>query len=233
MKNQLFQIVSFVILFVLSLASTFAQAPPDSVKYQFIVRDAAGIPLGNHDICVRLTILRGSSGGFPVYQETHNTTSNQFGLVNLSIGNGNVQVFGSIGAIDWGSNTYYVKTELDSTNACATFLLMGTEQFISVPYAFYSDSAATAGYADTANYVLNVTDDDWEIMPNGDMHNLNSGNVGIGTATPNNKLELITNSNNIFAASIVNQSNTGHGLEVRTASNGTEGLLMFTVLRGM
>jgi len=46
-----------------------------------------------------------------------------------------------------------------------------------------------------------------------------SGNVGIGTTTPGYKLSVSGNTDNIFAASIENQSSTGWGLEIRTLDN--------------
>jgi hypothetical protein len=74
-----------------------------------------------------------------VYVETHNTTTNDYGLANLKIGLGTV-VSGSISAIAWESNNYFLKVEMDPAGGSA-FQLMGTTQLISVPYAMYANKA--------------------------------------------------------------------------------------------
>ena len=46
--------------------------------------------------------------------------------------------------IPWGSNTYFLKIELDTENN-GSYMDFGTQQFMSVPYALYAESSGTPG----------------------------------------------------------------------------------------
>ena len=148
MKKIYTLLISILIIF-----SIFAQAPR-SFKYQAIIRDADGDPMVNESVSIELVILQGSSSGTEVFSETHNTTTNAFGLVNLEIGSVNSTDFS---AIDWATGPYYVEISLDGTS-------MGTSQLLSVPYALF------AGNTDCC--VWNKAGNNIDYM---------SGNVSIGT----------------------------------------------------
>ena len=74
--------------------------------------------------------------------ETHTTSTNQFGLANLDIGNGThgTQTFSGI---DWFAGPYFIKIEL-STNGGTSYTLSGTSQLLSVPYALYANKSLDA-----------------------------------------------------------------------------------------
>lgn len=114
-------------------ALLFAQAP-ESFKYQAVLRDAAGNIKANTPASIQLSILQGSVSGTSVYSETHGVTTNEFGLVNLTVGNGSSKV-GTMAAIDWSSSAYFLKVTIDGTD-------FGTSQLLSVPYALYAKNAA-------------------------------------------------------------------------------------------
>jgi len=71
-------------------------------------------------------------------RRTHTTTTNQFGLFTLQIGNGTV-VSGDFTTINWGANTHYAKVEMDETGG-TNYQLMGTSQLLSVPYALHAEN---------------------------------------------------------------------------------------------
>ncbi|MCK4678977.1 MAG: Vir protein, partial [Bacteroidales bacterium] len=79
----------FLLLFgmVLVTCSIVAQAP-QAFKYQAIARDVAGNILSNRQVSIKIIILQGDADGPAVYQETHTATTNNFGLINLDIGDG-------------------------------------------------------------------------------------------------------------------------------------------------
>lgn len=164
-------ITFFVATFLLGIA-TIGQTP-QAFKYQAVARDTTGNVLANQNVSFQISILQGSVTGTSVYVETHNTITNDFGLVNLEIGNG-TPVSGYFTTIDWGTDSYFLKTEMDETGG-TNYQLMGTSQLLSVPYALQAGNAAT--------------DNDWTVSGN-DMHSAVSGNVGIGTTNPNYKLEV-------------------------------------------
>lgn len=118
-----------------AFAITYAQAPA-SFKYQAVARDGSGAVLANKSVSFRISILQGTVTGTIVYSERHNISTNEFGLVNLEIGRGTAGV-GSMGSINWGSNPYFIKVEMDPAGG-SNFLWLGTTQLLSVPYALHA-----------------------------------------------------------------------------------------------
>ncbi|PLX11545.1 MAG: hypothetical protein C0597_14910 [Marinilabiliales bacterium] len=133
----------------------YAQAP-NYFKYQTVIRDSNGDLITNQDVSFRISILVGSETGSEIYNELHNVTSNSYGLCNLEIGNGS-SPSSDFSLISWGSNTFYLKIELDISGG-SSFTEMGTVQLLSVPYSLHANSATKAMAID--NPVLYFTDTD-------------------------------------------------------------------------
>ena len=72
---------------------------PKGMNYQTVVRDQIGL-VKNQSIQLRFTILARSTGN-SVYQEIHSKTTNEYGLVNLIIGEGQLSI-GNFDQIAWG-----------------------------------------------------------------------------------------------------------------------------------
>jgi hypothetical protein len=137
----------FAAALVLMSMTLFAQAP-QAFKYQAIARDAAGNPMASASLSVRATVHNGSASGTAVYQETHTTTTNTFGLMTLEIGNG-TPVSGTFSSIAWSSGSKWIEVEVDFGSG---YLPMGSAQLLSVPYALYA-AAGTAGATGAAGAV--------------------------------------------------------------------------------
>ncbi len=137
-----------------------AQAPP-GINYQGVARDAEGKPLSNASIAVRISILQGSESGTAEYSEVHQVTTNPFGLFMLVIGQGDA-LTGNFGFVSWAVGNKWLRIELDPTGG-NSFQLMGAQQLMSVPYAFYaqySGSGYTAGNGiQISNSVISNTGD--------------------------------------------------------------------------
>jgi hypothetical protein len=131
--GQLF--FTFLLLSLLFQNDLQAQAPT-RISYQAVMTDTADLPILNATVGIRISILQGSSSGAPVFVETHTTATNGNGLISIQIGGG-TPVTGSIGAIDWSTGPYFVKTETDP-NGGTTYTINGTSELLSVPYALYS-----------------------------------------------------------------------------------------------
>ncbi|MEI8205020.1 MAG: hypothetical protein WCH34_18525, partial [Bacteroidota bacterium] len=140
----------FLALFLIS-GLLYAQVP-QKFNYQAVARDASGNLLANQNLTFRISILQGSVNGTLVYQETHQKTTNAYGQVTLIIGSGTV-LSGNFNTINWGANSYYIKTEMKPTGGF-DFLLMGTSQLLSVPYALYSNASAN-GFSGNYNDLTN------------------------------------------------------------------------------
>lgn len=135
--------IYLTLLFLFSITFVMAQAP-QKFNYQAVARNASGDVLENQNIGVRISVLNGSSSGMAVYVETHDVSTNQFGLFTLAIGGGTVSS-GSFPAIDWAGGSKYLQVEFDP-NGGTSYIDMGASQLLSVPYALHAgNSGVTAG----------------------------------------------------------------------------------------
>jgi hypothetical protein len=129
-------LLSLVAIATISLSS-FGQAP-EGFKYQAVVRDAGNLILNNQAVGMRLTVQQGSIGGTAVYQETFAPSTNAYGLVNLEIGTGTST--DDFSTIDWSAGPYFIETAID-INGGTSYVIMGTSQLMSVPYALYAKTS--------------------------------------------------------------------------------------------
>ncbi len=83
---------------------------------------------------------RSNEFGAAVYVETHETTTNENGLVTLAIGDGTV-VSGKFDTIHWEKGPYFLKTEIDPAGG-TNYTITGTSQLLSVPYALYAETTS-------------------------------------------------------------------------------------------
>ena len=116
---------------------------PQGVGYQGVATDSVGIELVNQSISIRASILSTSATGTIEWQEIHNTSTDTFGLFNLTIGQGTTTGNGaqtSFADIIWGASTHFLKIEMD-VNGGSNYSFMGTNQMMSVPYALYAKNA--------------------------------------------------------------------------------------------
>ena len=128
-----------ILLFSLKLSAQVPQA----FNYQAIVRNESGQIVANQAINFRATIRQGGISGNIVYRETHLDTTNEFGLSAFAIGNGTV-VAGNFSLINWALGNCYLQIELD-VDGGNSFIDMGTQQLLSVPYALYAKSSGSGG----------------------------------------------------------------------------------------
>ena len=128
---------------IISAIATFGQTspPPNAFKYQAIVRDVGGEPQGGIDVSFQVTIKESSCTGTSVYQETFNVTTNDYGLVNLSIGNGTT-TSGTFSTISWGGSYHYIDVAMD-INGGTNYTPMSCTQLLSVPYALYAKESGS------------------------------------------------------------------------------------------
>ncbi len=122
--------ISCVLFLQVISINLYAQIP-QGINYQSIIRTTSGSVLTNSAVTVDFKLYDGMLGAL-LYHETHSTTTNQYGMVNLIIGQG-TQLGGSIPfiAIPWASGIAY--EVLVNSN------VIGTKQlFMSVPYALHS-----------------------------------------------------------------------------------------------
>lgn len=134
-----------LLLLMLCSSVYFVQAQsPLRFPYQAVARDSNGQILPNHAALIRLRITDLSINGTVLYREQHNVVTNEFGLINLTIGAG-TPLLGTFASINWGSGEKYLGIEMDLSNTGSQYVAMGSSQLLSVPYAIYANSSGNAG----------------------------------------------------------------------------------------
>lgn len=190
---------------LLITASVFAQAP-QKMSYQAVIRNNSDDLVLSTPVGMKISILQGSPAGTVVYSEIQNPSTNANGLVSMEIGTG-TPLIGTFAGINWAAGPYFIKTETDPTGG-ANYTIAGTNQLMSVPYALFSANstpgppgpqgpigltgpAGAANANGTINYVPKFTPDGITL---GNSQLFDNGSfVGIGTSTPNARLDVNTN----------------------------------------
>ncbi|TVQ13843.1 MAG: hypothetical protein EA361_09075, partial [Bacteroidetes bacterium] len=121
-----------VILLIGFVTTSLTAQPPQAFNYQAVLRDDAGQVMASEEVAIQIEILRESAAGEVVFSETHNTQTNELGLVNLAIGS-----IEGLENIQWGNDSFFIRVSIDGNE-------MGTTQLLSVPFALYAQGSADA-----------------------------------------------------------------------------------------
>src|SRR5690606_6626093 len=81
------------------------------------------------------------------YSEVQSTSTNAYGLYNISIGKGTVEQ-GNMEDIDWGDGNKYIQVQIDPEGG-NDYVNLGTTQLLSVPYALYANNGTPGPQGDT------------------------------------------------------------------------------------
>jgi uncharacterized protein (TIGR02145 family)/uncharacterized repeat protein (TIGR02543 family) len=129
-KNFMKHTITLSIL-LLIVINVLAQSPL-AFNYQAILRDADGIVISSQNVSLEIAIRKGSASGTIVFSETHNTSTNEFGLVNLQIGS--IQ---SLAGVNFSEDSYFLEMSVNGT-------VMGSSQLLSVPFAIHANTSTDA-----------------------------------------------------------------------------------------
>lgn len=147
MKNLKVILKKFILLLsVFTWGISFAQTFPYGINYQAVARDANGNAQTNAVVPLRFTVLKTSATGTIIWQETQASNSNAMGQFNAVIGSGVRQPSSTVtnfSDIQWTNDLYFLKVEIQT--GITTFVSIGTQQFLSVPYALAAPDPTPAG----------------------------------------------------------------------------------------
>lgn len=130
----------YLMLLILLATSMALQAQiPQKFNYQAVVRSNAGTIVANQNVKIRFRIHDGSAAGTVQYSETHSTTTNIYGLINLQVGAGTV-ASGTFSGVSWNTGNKFLEVETDITGG-TNYTSIATVELISVPYAVQADNA--------------------------------------------------------------------------------------------
>jgi len=141
----------FLLVFFLGISNLYSQR--NGMSYQALIMNPNGeeipgynnpnSPLLDQLVCVKFTII--DHNGSKEYEETQTVSTDSYGMVNLTIGNG-VKTGGyssSWNDILWDSNSKELKVSLDSEGLCTTFYEISNQYLHSVPFALYAANAGS------------------------------------------------------------------------------------------
>ncbi len=133
-------------------AGTPAASVPAGIPYQAVIRDNAGAALVNTPVSVRFTLHQNTTDGTIEFQETQSLTTNAMGLINTQIGTGTATL-GTFTSINWSNTTKFIQVEVNTGNG---FVDIGTQQLMSVPFAFQANKATAIKNAGLPVYADNA-----------------------------------------------------------------------------
>lgn len=140
-----------IITLLVLLTTSLFYAQTTGITYQAVIYNPTGeiLPgnnnqnavLANKDICLRFSIKDATTN--LEYQETQKVKTDEFGMVNVVIGQGG-QIGGyasNFDAILWNSTTKKLQVEMDTTGNCSVFIEVSDQDFSAVPFAYASKTA--------------------------------------------------------------------------------------------
>ncbi len=136
------KIISLTFATIILFTALAIAHPPAKFNYQGVARNAAGLPLANQKIALRITIFDTKVANTPpvvVYSETHTDTTNAFGLYDILVGGG-VVVTGTIKDINWAQGEKDMQVEIDPAGGTA-YVMLGKSRLQSVPFSRRAEDA--------------------------------------------------------------------------------------------
>jgi hypothetical protein len=156
---------TILIACALMIAAAGAQAQlktlrevPQKINYQAVARDGSGKIISNKPISVRFTVLGSVANGLtqgagPVqYVESHQVTTNQFGLFTVRIGEG-MPTAGTFAGIPWQEANQWIRVEVDPLGG-TNYIPLGEATLVSVPYALVANRANNMSLGDLVDVNL-------------------------------------------------------------------------------
>lgn len=172
-------------LFFCAIISVWAQAP-EKINFQTVLHYTEGSVIPNQEVKLIVNILAEEADGDIVYREEHSIESNDYGLINLKIGDGEV-LYGQWSDIAWSEEDQFIMLELDSSGTGSSFMDMGVTKMLSVPYALYAETS-------TVNDIWNENDLGVDF----------DGDMGIHTDNPSEDIELGEDSEILVSSDMTN-----------------------------
>lgn len=125
--------------FFLFLAFAVSAQTPQKFNYQAVVRNQSGNIVASEPVGIRFSIRDVTSNGAIQFRESHTTSTNAFGLINLQVGNG-VLVNGNFTNIGWGTGKKFLQVEVDVAGG-TNYKDLATVELIAVPFALQAAHA--------------------------------------------------------------------------------------------
>jgi hypothetical protein len=171
MKKQL---LLAILMSISSLMTLMGQSAKKSLNYQAVILDPksidipgasiSGQPLSKGKVCLKFTFL--NSQGNVDYEETQQTTTDEYGLISLSVGTGSYSngTYKNFESIIWDANVKSMKVAV-SYDGCATFKQVSTQTLNYSAYALYAEAVDYKNVRDSPTKLSQFSNDIGYLVP--------------------------------------------------------------------
>jgi hypothetical protein len=171
MKKILFLAVIFSLT---TLFNLLGQTTKKSLNYQAVILDPkaidipgaslSGQPLSKGKVCLKFTFV--NAQGNVDYEETQQTTTDEYGLVSISVGTGtyNAGTYRSFESIVWDANVKSMKVAV-SYDGCNSFKQVSTQALNYTPYALYAEAVDYKNVKDAPTKLSQFSNDAGYLIP--------------------------------------------------------------------
>ena len=134
---------NLILSIALSVTAAIATAQSQGFSYQAVVRDAKGELLCKTRVSLRLS-LTDLTGHRVMYRETQTATTNDYGVLTVTVGNGTAENNATLENVDWESGNVCLRVEIDPEGV-QMYTDMGLTKIQPVPYAYYALNGGQPG----------------------------------------------------------------------------------------
>ncbi|MHA8075773.1 tail fiber domain-containing protein [Aquirufa sp. TARAVU-A1A] len=196
MKSNLF--ICLILIFACNSAVKAQSSVRKTLNYQAVILDPKPVeipgkslvnqPLFKAQVCLKFALLNGQSG-VTDYEETQQVTTDEYGLVSVSIGNGistGQGTFKSFDSIKWDAAIKSLKVSV-SYDACTNYKAVSTQSLNYSPYALFAESTEYANVRGVPTKVSQFQNDAQFLAPK-DLDPLNTALAKTNQAIESNKI---------------------------------------------
>ena len=127
--------IAILIIFVLAVATLFAQNVPQTVNFSAVLRDTTGNILPDTNVRLQLILREGGPEGHPIYTTTTTTTTNSNGYVSVMLNRGMSSYGTPFTQIPWENVDFWFQLDY-KTDDMADYRTQGCYELTSNFYAF-------------------------------------------------------------------------------------------------
>jgi len=144
-----------LVLFNFVTTISFSQISQNGIFFQAVAKDNYDNPANRRQLFLQSTIIQSNVNGTKVLIEEFQTTTDQLGIFNFTIGKGVRKggKFYNLNEIDWANGPYYLNIKIVITPVAPganwdytkEWIDFGTTPFGTVPYALFASSSGDLG----------------------------------------------------------------------------------------
>ena len=144
-----------LVLFNFVATISFSQISQNGIFFQAVAKDNYDNPANRRQLFLQSTIIQSNVNGTKVLIEEFQTTTDQMGIFNFTIGKGVRKggKFYNLNEIDWANGPYYLNIKIVITPVAPganwdytkEWIDFGTTPFGTVPYALFASSSGDLG----------------------------------------------------------------------------------------